>query len=323
MKKLLSLGISGGFLAILYSYLDVGAIGTVLVNVNWHWLGPAFVLFVLLTIMPAFRLTWLTPGEHGLSVGESLRLILSAAVFNMITPSRMGDLIKAYFMTLRTGMRGSTALSISVFEKSVDMIGLLFWCVTGLAFYGTGDLFYWAALIVTLSVLAILVALVFAGKKFLGLLRPILPSGLIHRFEPFVEAWAGVHNHMHDNPARFYGIVLYSVALWFLHLVQLWMFIMALGSPVPFGAAVGLLPLGLLAGLVPLTFAGVGTRDAALVFLFAPWLSTETAAALGLLATSRYILPAIAGAPFVGPYMNIGIEKLRDWRNGVKADQSV
>jgi uncharacterized membrane protein YbhN (UPF0104 family) len=96
------------------------------------------------------------------------------------------------------------------------------------------------------------------------------------------------------------------------------MFIMALGSPVPFGPAVGLLPLGLLAGLVPLTFAGVGTRDAALVFLFAPWLSTETAAALGLLATSRYILPAIAGAPFVGPYMNIGFEKLRDWRNDVE-----
>ena len=323
MKRLISLAVSAGLLAVLYSFLDVRAIGAVLVNVDWLWLGPAFALFVVLTLMPAVRLTWLTPGEHGLAVGEALRLILSAAVFNMVMPSRMGDLVKAYFMTLRTGMRGSTALSISVFEKAVDMIGLLFWCVIGLAFYGTGDLFYWAALVVTLSGLIVLVALVFAGEKILGLLRPFLPKGIARRFESFVGAWAAVHGHLHTNPARFHGIVLYSVALWFLHLVQLWMFIMALGAPVPFGQAIGLLPLGLLAGLVPLTFAGIGTRDAALIFLFAPWLPTETAAALGLLATSRYVLPAMAGAPFVGPYMHIGYGKLRDWRNGLNADQSV
>ena len=54
-----------------------------------------------------------------------------------------------------------------------------------------------------------------------------------------------------------------------------------------------------LAGLLPLTFAGVGTRDAALVLLYQPYFSTPTAVALGILCTLRYLLPAVAGLPFI------------------------
>jgi hypothetical protein len=56
--------------------------------------------------------------------------------------------------------------------------------------------------------------------------------------------------------------------------------------------------------LFPLTFAGVGTRDAALVLFYAPYFASPTAAALGLLCTARYILPAIGGLPFAGGYLS-------------------
>ena len=65
-----------------------------------------------------------------------------------------------------------------------------------------------------------------------------------------------------------------------------------------------LAPLAILAGLLPLTFAGVGTRDAALVALYAPYFSAATGAALGLLCTSRYFLPAIGGLPFLNQYLS-------------------
>jgi hypothetical protein len=60
--------------------------------------------------------------------------------------------------------------------------------------------------------------------------------------------------------------------------------------------------IAILAGLLPFTFAGVGTRDAALVVLFAPYLDAGGAALLGLCATLRYLIPAIAGLPFVSAF---------------------
>ena len=48
------------------------------------------------------------------------------------------------------------------------------------------------------------------------------------------------------------------------------------------------------AGLYP-NVAGVGTRDAALIVLFAPYLDAPTAAVLGILCTLRYLIPGLAG----------------------------
>ena len=316
MKRLISFAVSAGLLALIYSTLDIAAIGTVLAGVDWAYLGPGLGLVGVLIGLSAWRLTWLTPADHPLGMPESLRLILAAGVLNMVMPSRMGDLAKAYFMTLRTGMSGALALSVSVFEKAIDLVGLLAWCVIGLAVAhgGTvGGLFFQLALAATAGLLALLLGLIFAGGRLMALSGPLLPAAMRDRFLGFLAAWSHVHGHLHGRRRRLPVIKAFSVGLWLLHLVQLWLFAMAIG-PVPFTAVLALMPLALLTGLIPMTFAGIGTRDAAIVFLFAPWLSPEQAAALGLLATLRYLLPALIGIPVVGPYMRMGMDDLRRWR---------
>ncbi|MEL6788790.1 MAG: UPF0104 family protein, partial [Cyanobacteria bacterium J06607_15] len=47
-------------------------------------------------------------------------------------------------------------------------------------------------------------------------------------------------------------------------------------------------------------FAGIGTRDAAIIYFYQDYLSEATGAALGLLCTSRYFIPALIGLPFLG-----------------------
>ena len=78
------------------------------------------------------------------------------------------------------------------------------------------------------------------------------------------------------------------------------MFILALRAWTPFLINLALSPLAILAGLLPLTFAGIGTRDAALIFFYQDYFNEATGAALGLLCTSRYFLPAVIGLPFLG-----------------------
>ena len=118
---------------------------------------------------------------------------------------------------------------------------------------------------------------------------------------PYVSRMGGYLYNFWQDKAQLARIAANSLFIWFLHLVQIWMFTIALNQHVPFLANLPLSPLAILAGLLPLTFAGVGTRDAALVFFYAPYMSAAAGAALGVLCTLRYVLPALLGLPFLGP----------------------
>jgi uncharacterized protein (TIRG00374 family) len=119
-----------------------------------------------------------------------------------------------------------------------------------------------------------------------------------------------MHTYFWRDPVQLCRITVTSVFIWFLHLLQIWLFILTLNAWTPFVTNLALSPLALLAGLLPLTFAGVGTRDTALMLFYQPFFSTQTAAALGVLCTSRYVLPAIAGLPFLRQYLAI-VKRLR------------
>ena len=106
-----------------------------------------------------------------------------------------------------------------------------------------------------------------------------------------------------SDPIRVTGVALLSIFLWFLHLLQIWIFILALRAFVPFTGNLGLAPLALLAGLLPLTFAGIGTRDAALIVLYRPYLRPANCGRAGNLCTARYFIPALAGLIFLPRYL--------------------
>jgi hypothetical protein len=71
------------------------------------------------------------------------------------------------------------------------------------------------------------------------------------------------------------------------------------GPALVWAAVAARVPIAILAGLVPLTFAGVGTRDAALVVLLGPLVGADVAAALGVLFLLRYLVPGLLGVPLL------------------------
>jgi hypothetical protein len=92
-----------------------------------------------------------------------------------------------------------------------------------------------------------------------------------------------------------------SLFIWLVHLLQIWIFIQALNvQNVGLVTSLGLTPLALLVGLLPLTIAGVGTRDAALIYFYQPHFGAATGAALGLLCTLRCVIWALGGLPTFG-----------------------
>lgn len=315
MKRILSLGISLALLAFIYRQVELAGLIAVLRESDRVWMAISLGMVVLTTTCTAWRLQQLVPVETKLRFWEANRLILAASVLNLILPSKMGDLAKAYFIRQRGHLPGSLAIALVVFEKACDLLALLFWCSFGLLFLAAGAeqsrLFGGLAIAALLGLgggISLLISPQLAQIAFLASKR-FAPTKMRSLLEALQGSWSQMQRYFWQDKRQFFKITLTSVGVWFLHLLQIWFFVLALNSFAPFLASLALAPLAIFAGLLPLTFAGVGTRDAALIWLYRPYFEPATAAALGLLCTSRYLLPAIAGLPFLQQYLTLARQK--------------
>lgn len=306
MKRFISIFVSLIILGVIYSKIDFARLIEVFQNSDRIWMAISLGMVVPLTLVTSWRLQQLMPSGSRLGFFEANRLILAASVLNMVLPSKMGEIAKAYFMKQRGHLGGSLSLSLVIFEKACDILSLLLWCVFGLLFYPEKDWLFWVmttAVALGLGIgLFLLASRKFAYFFFLVAKR-IAPKKIRLKLEKMQESWGEMHDYFWRDKGQLLKIAITSIFIWFLHLLQIWFFILALNAWTPFITSLALSPLAIFAGLLPLTFAGVGTRDAALVLFYQPYFDEATAAALGLLCTSRYLLPAIGGLPFLGQFL--------------------
>ena len=304
MRRLISLAVSAALLAMIYWQIDTRHLAKVIAGVDPGWLAVGLGMVVPLTVLSALRLALLTP-PGTLGIGKATRLTPSASTLNMVLPSKLGDIAKACGVMERGRIGGAQALALVVFEKGWDMAGLLTWCVLALLVTpGKGPA---RSLVLVSALLAVCVAVLcspWAARAMTEVVVRFGPRRLAARATSLSAAWSELLGRFWGRPGRAAALVVLSVFIWFLHLLQIWLFILALQAYAPFLASLFLAPLALLAGLLPLTFAGVGTRDAALVLLYQPYFSTPTAVALDILCTLRYLLPAVAGLPFIGGFLD-------------------
>ncbi|MEL4896990.1 lysylphosphatidylglycerol synthase transmembrane domain-containing protein [Crocosphaera sp. Alani8] len=314
MKRFISLAVSTAILVILYSQIDIEGLINVFRQSDLLWMVISLGMVIPITSVTSWRLQQLMPSDSSLGFIEANRLILGASVLNMVLPSKMGDIAKAYFMTDRGHLKGSLALSLVIFEKACDMLSLLFWCVLGLIFYPSKDEFFWVmtgAITFGFVLLFLLIGSRQFAILFFRLFSKISPKVVQKKLQTLETSWLEMHTYFWGNPFQLLKVTITSIFLWFLHLLQIWFFILALKASTPFLISLALSPLAILAGLLPLTFAGVGTRDAALVYLYQPYFSASVGAALGILCTSRYFLPALVGLPFLTQMM-AAVKKIKN-----------
>lgn len=320
MKKLISLAISILILILIYTRINFTGLIEVFRTCDRLWMLISLAMVIPITFVTSWRLQQIAPTQVSLSLGEANKLILAASVLNMVLPSKMGDIAKAYFMRDSSAVKsihspdnkisqpisGSLSLSIVVFEKACDFLSLLLWCGFGLLLLPTKDAFFLsmtAAIVIGLVTGVLILGSKGIAKLFFGLLQQFSPVKIATKLRGLEQSWREMQDYFWSDHTQLALITLTSIFIWFLHLLQIWFFILALNTWVNPIINLALSPLAILAGLLPLTFAGIGTRDAALIVLYAPYFSAATGAALGLLCTSRYILPALGGLPFLNHYL--------------------
>ena len=304
--RVLSIIISVAIIALLYWQIDINKVIHVLLQINLTWLSLGLALVIPITLLTAFRLTYLSMSSNKINYLDALKLILAASVMNLVLPSKMGDLAKAVFIVKDKKINYSQALPLVVFEKISDLLALLLWCIVGLISLQNYSNFYIFLLLISL-VFFVIGILTISSKPFANsifvLIMFILPKRFFLSVSDFQKGWFEAIDFIKKDKIKVWTLSLLSIFLWFLHLLQIWLFILSLSPNVDFLISLAITPLAIFAGLIPLTFSGIGTRDFAFIYFYSAYFPTATGAALGILATLRYVIPAIVGIPFFSHYL--------------------
>jgi uncharacterized membrane protein YbhN (UPF0104 family) len=294
VKKLAALLVGLALLAVLYARIDVDRIAAVLARLDPAWLALAMACFVPQILVAAARWRWLLVDVADLSFGEALRQVLASNTLNLVLPSKLGDVAKGWFLARAAAVPLRRGLVAALAEKVLDLGGLCTVLVVATAAHGLARDPLVAAAVAGGAALVLAIAAALA--------RPV-PAAMTRRLPAKLRApvadWGEVRAAWVAAPARLAAALVLTTGLWVLHVLQILLFFRATGARTPALAVFALVPVAILVGLLPLSLAGLGTRDAAILYLFAGGDSPEVLAAAGLLTATRYLVPALAGLPFL------------------------
>jgi glycosyltransferase 2 family protein len=315
IATLVSVLVSSALLAILYRTLDLRLVVQTLLHADLPWLVVSVGMIVPITYLRAVRFYWVAPAGALPGTGEAFRLTLVASALNVFVPAKAGDFVKGYFVATRSTTPVGVAVSMVVYERLCDLFSLIAWCLVG---WLVGrpqvaglPVAFWFLLAAVGTVCLTLILSERATDLIRAAARRVLPRDKLRKLHELADGWPGLLQMLQG---RRQSVVLFSLGLWLTHLIQIWLFTLALSASVPFTVTTSLSAIALMAGQVPFTIAGLGARDVVLVVLLGRYMTPESAAAMGVLIATRGLLPPLMGLPIMRPYLSSAVADARRWR---------
>lgn len=194
------------------------------------------------------RLAWRT----------AMRALLVAWPYAAVTPSRAGDLVRAWVIRAEVPLAlGGVSV---VIDRVLDVQSLLILSLVGAMAQG-----WWLA--------ACIIALPWIGIWALAMWlkrRPLLSKEKSQRklWDALCEAQLALHE-ISSRPRALALSAGMSLCTWLLVQTSFWYLNEIFSTPLSWLESFGLWPMATLLGLVPLTLAGMGTRDVAFIVLLA------------------------------------------------------
>ncbi|HEU5320854.1 MAG TPA: lysylphosphatidylglycerol synthase domain-containing protein, partial [Methylomirabilota bacterium] len=196
----------------IYARVDAGRVLDALRGVDGAWLALAFACFVPQIAVTALRWRWLVGAAAPLTRWEACRHVLASSTLSVITPSKLGDLAKAWFVARGGGVPLGRAVGFAVAEKALDLWSLsAILLAAGLVRGVPADPLVVPAVGLAAGVFAAVVV---------GLVAPV-PAALARRLPrragALLVAWDEARRLALAGRARRAGIVAVSLGLWLLH----------------------------------------------------------------------------------------------------------
>lgn len=300
LSRLLPLLIGGGLLALILSRIDLAKLGAVLKDAQWHWYALALLLLVINLL--------LISGRWRFNLGllqlryPYLELFLidqAGALAGAATPGRMGDLARLVYFRQEKPVLVRVGLSILV-ERLLDLTVLVALAMVFLWVLPLPKSVQHLATNLALAAALLGLALIWIIRWFWGSawfgskILTFLPAGLRQRFAGSgAEVLAALQGYATWR-------LLWSLGLtglaWGVNILSAYGAALALGLSLTLGQTGACFCLSTLFTLIPVSVAGIGTRELAMVYLFSfLGLPAEQALAFSFLLLGFLVAHSIIG----------------------------
>lgn len=187
--------VTSGFLALLFTQLDLTEVREALGDANYAYLGPGIAVYFGSLYFRAYRWRYLLKPFAATRTGRLYPVVLVGYMANNLLPVRLGELVRSYLLSTREQVQGSTALATIIIERVMDGLMLLFLLVVAALFLpvsGLADQVSTEAgipvwLVVTFVVVPFVA--VFAAMLIFGL-HPKASTNIAERLAGFLPARA-------------------------------------------------------------------------------------------------------------------------------------
>lgn len=216
---------------------------------------------------------------------DSMISIMSALSLNSILPSKMGDIFKVYYFK-EHGV--SRVLGAVFMERIFDIVSLALIVLMGSLILDK-KIFVYIALAIILAFILSASLIYLLRKKLKESKKYALLKNILYSINWIVQ-----------RPKKGITLLLLSLIIWFFSISQIYLLFLAISINVGFLYFSSAIIIAIFVSMIPITIAGMGTRESAIIYLFSSFATNETLLAAGLLFSFfRYWLWSIIGLPFL------------------------
>lgn len=285
------------FLAIIFFVTDPKKLLLVLQKTNLIYLIPVFFLCLLLVGLKAKRWQLLANRlDIKYSFARSFSIYSIGVFWSLITPGKLGEAIKIFYLK-KDGYPIKKSLITTIVDRLADFGFLIFLIFISCLLFSQylDQNILWLTLII---LLAIIFAIIFIKKEiYLKIIKLVLPK----KYQPLIAENA--KNLLTDFGQYNFLDYLASIGLtagsWLVYIFQVYLLGLALNLKLNFMILVPMIAIANAADLLPISFNGVGTREAVFIFFFSIVnLPAEKAVALGIIQLFIVLASAFIGFLF-------------------------
>jgi len=241
-----------------------------LVHVNIYYLLLAVVLNIPQLFFKSYRWGFLLKQQNiNYSPIQSFLVYISSLYLGVITPGRVGEFLKAFYLKSEKGISISKGFSSVLMDRLFDLYFLIILGFIGIwRFDVLGEL---SGVFLVLTIIIVLTPLIMVNKSLMGKLIKILYNLTVIKKvknkieESFADFYGGMNQLI--NPRLFVSVLLTCLG-YFMFFIQCYLIVMAMNLSINFINITLFMAISNLISFIPISISGLGTRDATLIYLF-------------------------------------------------------
>ncbi len=247
IKLLFSLSVSVGLLLWLYQSVDWGIVSQHLGAVNYYYLLPTTVVFIISCALRAERWRYFFPEFGALKFKDLFNCLMLGNFATFVLPLRAGEFVRPYLMTRYSRYSFSTSFVSIVVERFFDLSVVLLSFGGMLLFLdGIPDWAYRGATILTVMAVGILIFMILGAvfpKKIIAVVE------WFFKFLPWPKLQSLVNKFLGDllegvvvlkSITNLGRVILYSILLWGSIFLLFYLFLLMVNIPPSFLLAVSI-----------------------------------------------------------------------------------